>query len=158
MTSVIGVEAKACERFDGTVANRRSASAPSKKRARCNLLSRALFGRPVMDEASGELLDEDLAGHGYQLWTAAVGTLIEAQRRGANTGVLVVHQFRPADLGAMRLARDDRDWESALRSNDTAISAFTSALKEAGGKSHATEFVEAGTRLNVVKVESLITP
>jgi hypothetical protein len=158
MTSVIGVEAKACEGFDGTVGDRRSAAAPSKKRARCNLLSRALFDRPVMDEASGELLDVELAGHGYQLWTAAVGTLIEAQRRGAATAVLVVHQFRPADAGAARLGGDNRDWDSALSANNAALSAFTDALKEAGGMSHATEFVEAGTRLYVMKVDSLITP
>jgi hypothetical protein len=157
MTSVIGVEAKACEGFDGTVAERRSAAAPSKKRARCNLLARALFGGPVIDECSGELLDEELARHGYQLWTAAVGTLIEAQRRGAAIAVLVVHQFRPADAGAARLGGDTRDWDSALSANKAAISAFTDALEDAGGTSHSTEFVEAGTRLSVVKVDSLIT-
>lgn len=156
MTSVIGVEAKACEGFDGTVGDRRTAAAPSKKRARCNLLARALFGRPVMDEDSGELLDEELAGHGYQLWTAAVGTLLEAQSRGTATAVLVLHQFRPADSAAARLANDLREWDSALAANTAAISAFTGALEEAGGLSHGTEFVEAGTRLVVVKVDSLI--
>lgn len=42
---VVGIEAKACEGFDGIVADRATAAAPSNKRARCNLLSRALFGR-----------------------------------------------------------------------------------------------------------------
>lgn len=41
---VVGVEAKACEGFDGNVADRATGAAPSKKRVRCNLLSRALFG------------------------------------------------------------------------------------------------------------------
>jgi hypothetical protein len=42
MTTAIGIEAKACEGFDGTVGDRAGAAAPSKKRARCNLLARAL--------------------------------------------------------------------------------------------------------------------
>jgi hypothetical protein len=157
MTSVIGVEAKACEGFDGTVADRRTAAAPSNKRARCNLLARALFGRPVIEETTGELLDEELGSHGYQLWTAAVGTLIEAQSRGALDVVLVVHQFRPADSAAARLTGDARDWDAALTANTAAISVFTGALAEAGGVSHQTEFVAAGTRLSVVEVDSLIT-
>ncbi len=54
---VVGIEAKACERFDGLVAERASAEPPSKKRARCNLMSRELFGRLVFDEGTGEILD-----------------------------------------------------------------------------------------------------
>jgi hypothetical protein len=64
MTTAIGIEAKACENFDGKVADRAAAAPPSKKRARCNLLARALFGRDVLDEDSGELLDADLVPTG----------------------------------------------------------------------------------------------
>jgi hypothetical protein len=53
-TLVIGVKPKACEDFDGTVSDRATAAPPSKKRARRNLLARALFGRDVIDEQSGK--------------------------------------------------------------------------------------------------------
>jgi hypothetical protein len=45
MTTAVGIEAKACESFDRTVADRAAAAAPSKKRARCNLLARAVRTR-----------------------------------------------------------------------------------------------------------------
>jgi hypothetical protein len=154
----VGVEAKACEDFDGTVRDRAGAVEPSNKRARCNLLARALFGREVFDESSGELLDAELGTHGYQLWTAAVGTIIEAQQRGLDQAVLVVHQFRPRDLAPPQAARDTREWSSALRANATAFDAFASALGAASSKSYETEFVKPGTTLDVIKVESFIEP
>ena len=92
---VVGIEAKACECFDGIVADRAQFGPPSNKRARCNLLARALFGREVLDEATGDILDERLSRHGYQLWTAAIGTIIEAQQRGVDEAALVVQQFVP---------------------------------------------------------------
>lgn len=148
---VVGVEAKACETFDGLVADRATAAPPSRKRARCNLLSRALFGREVLDERTGAILDAGLGRHGYQLWTAAVGTIIEAQERGQDRAVLVVHQFLPRDP-----AGDSRNWPAALASNAAAFDAFVADLAATGGISHRTEFVEPGTKLEVVKVESTI--
>jgi hypothetical protein len=148
---VIGVEAKACEDFDGRVADRAAHGPPSNKRARCNLLSRALFGRDVLDEATGEILDPELATHGYQLWTAAVGTLIEAQEREVDNVVMVVHQFVPRDLHAAKVAGDPRDWTKHLAANEASFENFASALAAAGGRSHATDYVGAGTELNVIK-------
>ena len=121
---VVGVEAKACEGFDGVVGDRASAAPPSKKRARCNLLSARLFGRDVFDEHSGAILDEPLSRHGYQLWTAAVGTIIEAQAREQDRAVLLVHQFVPRDLTGPTPPGDTRDWASALDANGAAIEAF----------------------------------
>jgi hypothetical protein len=156
MTTAVGIEAKACESFDGTVADRAAAAAPSKKRARCNLLARALFGREVLDEDSGEILDADLSAHGYQLWTAAAGTIIEAQKRNLPRAVLVVHQFRPRDLDAPAGTGDTRDWATALSQNADALALFAKALEASGAISLETEFIEAGTRLDVLKVESYV--
>jgi hypothetical protein len=155
MRVAIGVEAKACEDYDGIVSDRASAGPPSRKRARCNLLALALFGRPVFDEDTGEVLDHRLAGHGYQLWTAAVGTLIEAQSRSLDVAIVVVHQFRPTDLAAAAAAGDQRPWQSALERNTAAFATFAEDLATAGSRSNATEFVNAGTRLHAVKVESV---
>jgi hypothetical protein len=154
---VIGVEAKACEDFDGTVGDRAVHAPPSNRRARCNLLSRALFGREVMDEATGEILDAELATHGYQLWTAAVGTIIEAQQRKIDDVVLIVHQFAPRDLHAAKSAGDKRQWKAALEANEASFESFVSALVAAGGRSHETDLVRPGSALNVIKVESPIT-
>jgi hypothetical protein len=154
MTTAIGIEAKACEDFDGRVSDRAGAAAPSKRRARCNLLAHALFGREVLDEDSGEILDTDLSIHGYQLWTAAVGTIIEAQSRDLPHAVLVVHQFRPRDLTAAAAIGDKRDWATALRANADAFATFAKAVEASGATSLETEFVKAGTRLDVLKVES----
>jgi hypothetical protein len=156
MTTAIGIEAKACEGFEGTVADRAGAAAPSKKRARCNLLAHALFGREVLDEKSGEILDADLSTHGYQLWTAAVGTIIEAQRRDLPRAALVIHQFRPRDLDAAAGTGDNRDWVTALIENADAFAAFAKALEATGATSLETQFVEGGTRLDVLKVESYV--
>jgi hypothetical protein len=155
-TVVLGIEAKACEGFDGTVGDRASSGPPSDKRARCNLLARTLFGRDVIDEDTGEILDPALAGHGYQLWAAAVGTLIEAQERKVDDVVLIIHQFRPDDLYAAELAGDGRNWRAALAANQAMFDTFAAAFASAGTQSHATEFVRPGTRLEVIKVESLI--
>jgi hypothetical protein len=55
---VIGVEAKACEGFDGKVVDHARANELGSGRARCNLLEHALFNRAVFDEQTGEVLDE----------------------------------------------------------------------------------------------------
>src|SRR5215212_2191428 len=156
MTTAIGIEAKACEDFDGTAGDRAAAAAPSNKHARCNLLARALFGREVLDEESGEILDVALSTHGYQLWTAAVGTVIETQRRDLPRAVLVVHQFRPRDVDAAAETGDKRDWAVALTENADAFDAFAKALEATGATSRETEFVKAGTKLDVLKVESYV--
>jgi hypothetical protein len=156
MTAAVGIEAKACEGFDGTVGARAAAKPPSKKRARCNLMARALFGHEVLDEESGEVLDAALGAHGYQLWTAAVGTVIEAQRRGLPRAVLIVHQFRPQKLDAALAAGDMRDWATALSHNAAALDSFAREFAACGSSTHQTEFVDPGTTLDVVKVESYI--
>jgi hypothetical protein len=156
MTTAVGIEAKACEGFDGTVRDRAGAAAPSKKRARCNLLARALFGREVLDEDSGDVLDADLSAHGYQLWTAAVGTIIEAQKRDLPRALFIVHQFRPRDLDAAAGTGDTRDWATALSQNADAFAVFGKALEASGATSLETEFVEPGTSLAVLKVESYV--
>jgi hypothetical protein len=153
---VVGIEAKACEDFAGIVADRAEAGAPSKKRARCNMLAAALFGRAVFDEANGDTRDERLSRHGYQLWTAAVGTIIEAQQRGVDDAVLVVQQLVPRDLAATSLAGDARDWPSALAANAESFDAFAAELEASGSESHETDYVKAGTALRLVKVESPI--
>lgn len=153
---VVGIEAKACEGFDGVVADRATAAAPSNRRARCNLLSRALFGREVLDEETGAILDENLSRHGYQLWTAAVGTVIEAQKRAITEAVLVVHQLVPDDIPAAGVTGDERDWTTALTTNAETFDAFATELQASGSESHETDFVRGGTTLHVVKVESTI--
>ena len=114
------------------MADRASAAATSKKRARCNLLSRALFGREVFDEDTGDLLDARLSRHGYQLWTAAVGTVIEAQQRGVDDTVLVVQQFLPRNPLAAQQTGDKRDWSSALTANAAAFDAFAAEVEAVG--------------------------
>lgn len=153
---MVGVEAKACEDFDGLVADRSSAAPPSNKRARCNLLSRALFGRDVIDEHTGDVLDGSLGQHAYQLWTAAVGTIIEAQASKHDRAVLVIHQFVPRDAATSRVTGDVRDWGSALAANAAAIDLFVRELQAAGATSFETDFVRAGTTLDVIKVEGPI--
>jgi len=148
---VIGIEAKACEGFDGTVSERAAHGPPSNKRARCNLMSRALFGRDVLDLESGEVLAPELGAHGYQLWTAAVGTLVEAQARALSTAVLLVQQFEPGEGGPS--SDDRRNWGDARERNDAAFAAFAAALGRSA-TSHETKFVRAGTELTVAKVTS----
>lgn len=153
---VVGIEAKACEGFDGLVADRASAEPPSNKRARCNLMAQALFGRPVFDVDTGQILDSDLASHGYQLWTAAVGTLIEASDHPDATAVVMIQQFVPENPSTGWDDGDNRNWPEALQRNSEQFDRFARDLKDAGGVSHPTEWVEGGLRLELVKVESPI--
>jgi hypothetical protein len=110
----------------------------------------------VFNEHTGDLLDPSLGNHGYQLWTAAVGTLIEAQQRNINDAVVVVQQFAPADVLAAPHAGDHRDWSSALKANADAFHAFAAEVQATGAESHKTDFVAPGTTLHVIKVESSI--
>lgn len=150
-TVVIGIEAKACEGFDGVVASRASVPSPSKKPHRANLMARALFGRDVCDVDTGAVLDAELATHGYQLWTAAVGTLIEAAKHEAQLAVLIVHQFMPNPDRSIP-AGDRRHWPTKLAANDKALNTFVKALTTTGeATSQATEFVPAGITLRIRK-------
>ena len=72
---------------------------PSDLPGRCNLLARALFGRPVCDADGREIIDDELAEHGYQLWTGAVGTVREAQARGLSDAALSHPPIRPRSAG-----------------------------------------------------------
>jgi hypothetical protein len=110
----------------------------------------------VIDADSGAILDASLGHHGYQLWTAAVGTLIEAQSRGQRRAVLGVHQFAPRDLTAVMLVGDTRDRAAALAANADAFEVFPEQLKLAGATSHETDFVEPGIRLELLKVQSVL--
>jgi uncharacterized protein DUF6946 len=152
-TAVLGIEAKAAEDFDGIVADKLATPAPTNLPERCDLLARALFGRPVRYE-DGEVGPE-LDRHGYQLWTAAVGTVIEAQERGAPEAILLIHQFAPGSEALP--AGDTRTWDRKLSSNAAMIYEFTLALAPEP-VTFETEFVQAGTRLHVLTVCSLIAP
>jgi hypothetical protein len=154
---VIGIEAKACEDFDGVVGTRAVTSGRSNKPARLNLLSRALFGQDVCDVEKRVVLNADLASHGYQLWTAAVGTLIEADKHQAEMAVFIVHQFFPDPLDAPPPG-DRRDWATALANNDEAFTSFVAALAEGDATSHKTEFVRGGIPLRVHKAIGPLGP
>jgi hypothetical protein len=132
VVAVVGIEAKVAEGFSGPVSAHGSTKPGSRKTERCNLLSRALFGVDVLDPETSEVLDAQLATHGYQLWTAAVGTIIEAQRLGLDEAVLVVHHLGPVP---------SEDAEQ--------LAAFAARL---GPTTFATRHVAAGTRLRVVAV------
>jgi Domain of unknown function (DUF6946) len=102
---VINVEAKADEPFGvvtGECYNRKTGSG-SKVPARIRQLSQALFGREP-DEAIRKLR--------YQLLHAAVATLIEAERSGAELGLFLVHEFRSTGLNRKRLTQNSADWEN----------------------------------------------
>lgn len=149
-TVVVGIEAKACEDFDGVVATRIAAAPPSNQPHRANLLARALFGRDVCDLDTGSVLSPDLAAAGYQLWTAAVGTLIEAAKHDVALAIVIVHQFAPDPASAVRPG-DRRNWRGALADNNAALTTFAAAVEAAGGVSRSTEFVRAGIQIRIAK-------
>lgn len=93
---LLAVEGKALESFGSVLANEISPqlATASKKLDRLNLLSAALFGFEAVDLTTKDV--ESAAGKlRYQLLTASVGAVIEAQRRGCSRAVLIVHEFRP---------------------------------------------------------------
>ena len=105
-----------------------------------------------------KVLDADLASHGYQLWTATVGTLIEAAKHGAEVAILVVHQFALETSGE-RSGSDRRDWAKALSDNDYALASFVATLTTTGeATSYATEFVPEGIALRVRKALRQLAP
>ena len=116
----------------------------------------ALFGRDVCDAETSTVVAPDLAGHGYQLWTAAIGTLIEAGNYDATLAILVVHQFVPTPASPVQTG-DRRNWPAALADNDAALTTFIAALGGFGAaRSHPTAFVCGGIELRVAKAQATL--
>jgi hypothetical protein len=149
---VVGIEAKACEGYDGLVRDRATVPAPSRRPERANLMANALFGRPVCDEDSRTLIDHELGEHGYQLWTGAIGTLREAQELDLPEAIFLVHQFVPAGGPG---PGDNRNWEQKLADNVRMLREFTSALGPSP-VTHGTVFIRPGVRLRVIAICSPI--
>jgi hypothetical protein len=152
--AVLGIEAKACEDFDGIVAKKVTTPPPSNAPVRCNLLSQALFGRPVCDDDERVVIDEQLGQHGYQLWTASIGTVIEAQEREVAHALALIHQFAPGADPCP--ADDDRAWATKLPANAAKVAAFRSGLGPMPASTFETEYVKAGTRLHLLTAVSLM--
>lgn len=152
--AVLGIEAKACEDFDGIVAKKVKTLPPTNAARRCNLLSQALFGRVVCDEGERVVTDEQLGQHGYQLWTASIGTVVEAQKREVADALVAVHQFAPGTEPCP--ADDDRAWATKLPANAAKIAAFRNELGRMPATTFKTEHVSAGTRLHVLAAVSLL--
>jgi hypothetical protein len=92
---LVGVEAKAGEAFGepvGPYFARRLRVAASRLAERVALLVAALTG-DLVDYAHATALDHVLAPRGYQLLTAAGGTVIEAHQCACPTAVLLVHEL-----------------------------------------------------------------
>ena len=111
--TVVGVEGKNDESFGPVVgtyhADKQSGDAPSKVPDRIDQLVATLFGSGL----------EPVAHLRYQLLTASVGTLIEAQQRGAEQAVLVVHVFRAPDSDPTKVATNAADYGAFVRSFDS---------------------------------------
>lgn len=106
--TLVAVEAKAAESFGDpvtkTINSALKRSAKSKVPARIAALSRAVLGEPGVTwesgptgpssiSASNVVVDPRIEDLGYQLFTAAVGTVIEADRRHCRCAVMLVHRF-----------------------------------------------------------------
>lgn len=93
--TLLAVEAKAGELFGDKTAGEQWAAGRAKKGsnipARIAHLVTALTGEDVDPAANS--LRSPLKARGYQLLTASVGTVIEAERQGCKRAVLVVHEF-----------------------------------------------------------------
>lgn len=59
------------------------------------------------------------------------------------------------DIGGSPSAYDTRDWSLALETNAETFNS-SADTQTAGASSHATEFVDAGTTIHLIKVESVI--
>jgi hypothetical protein len=106
---VIGVEAKADESFDKTLAARWEQAAktlaqqkPTNWPKRLARLAPALLG--VEATTLDGSLAREIANVPYQLLSALAGTLIEADDRCAQLAVLVVHTFRTEKTKGERIA------------------------------------------------------
>lgn len=110
--AAVCVEAKADEPLGPTLAEQ-IADVPERSRRleRLDALCQRLLGRPF---------DESLSALRYQLFTAAVGAAIEAERQGAELAVLVVQVFRPGTPSPASQAKRS--------ANDQDLEAFWSTL------------------------------
>jgi len=105
---VISVEAKADEPFGSSTVGEyydekvgSSSNVPKRIEQ-----STALFGRQP---------DKDIRVLRYQLVHAAAASLIEAKKRGAKLGVLLVHEFISARLNSVKLEQNAKDWATFVR-------------------------------------------
>ena len=123
--TLVGVEAKADESFDAPVAARirrsrkEAEEAALKERSydsaqipRIERFSRALLGREAL--TPGGEVDPVVGEQPYQLLASLAGTLIEAEKRGAEQAVLAVHSFHSSKLKPERIAANDAGFEVFL--------------------------------------------
>jgi hypothetical protein len=111
---VVGVEAKADETFDRTLAAWAAAGKTgSRREERIALLTRAFFDTTRQDEPGLDLLR-------YQLFSALAGTLAEAKTFGARTAALVVHEFDTPLTSATKHAENDAALDAFVRRFGTA--------------------------------------
>lgn len=138
--TVLGVEGKSREPFGPLVGKKLEVPEPSNQAARAELLSQALFGRPAADP--------DISGLRYQLLTAAVGTLIEAQKHECTQAVLLVHELLPAaDVESPKVVDNQNDLDAFVRTLGGGAGPF---------RSHETDHVNGAVSLFVVKVRTVI--
>jgi len=106
---VLSVEAKADEPFgNSTVGDYYDQTLDSDSRVpkRIEQLSNALFGREP---------DEVIRRLRYQLVHAAAASLIEADARDAECGVLLVHEFISVGLSNLKLEQNAKDWAAFVK-------------------------------------------
>jgi hypothetical protein len=94
--TLVAIEAKAAEPFGDplqvTITRALARSKKSKVPQRLDLLAQAVRGKPAMVPGQ-PIVDAEIAGLGYQLFTGAVGAVVEADRRHCKQAVLLVHRF-----------------------------------------------------------------
>lgn len=104
---VVGIEAKAGEPFgnDALAAylDKNSSRAGSRIPYRIALLVEAVTGQSLELPRDQARLDAALGQIGYQLFTATVGTVIEAGRRNVDCAVMAVHEFVSSGWSRTRL-------------------------------------------------------
>lgn len=109
---LIGLEAKADEPFDDTIATRleknrdKIESGMSNVGKRIENLGKALFGSSFSSE------DSHLR---YQLMTGAAGTLAEARLRGADVAVFLVYEMTSSACKPANLARNATDFATFIQ-------------------------------------------
>jgi hypothetical protein len=114
---LIAVEAKSDEKFGTCIGKywtqkHDERSTPEGKPSRAPERIGALLEILVGSEASPT--QEPWSKIRYQLLAAAVGTLIEAERRGASLAVLVIHEFRTSETNTVKLDRNAADLTAFL--------------------------------------------
>jgi Domain of unknown function (DUF6946) len=123
--TLVGLEAKADEPFDASVAVRIERAQQEKERAireervyasaqipRIQRFARALFGRDAILDGTPDPVVSELP---YQLLAGLAGTLIEAGTRDAEQAAFVVHAFHSQRLDPERVAANDAGWVRFLQ-------------------------------------------